>query len=616
MTSRLLHHLRAAAIFLLLLWCAGAEAASIRLFNGDAPGEGLNDETVVPAVGGNLGRMIGAQRFNAVQRAALIWASALQSDVDIAVDVSFDALPCSPASAVLGQATPTSVQIDFAGAPLPGTFYASALANRLARIDLCPEGSCRDSSDVRATFSSSFGVDCGGGGGWYLGLDGRPPPQQVDLVTVALHELGHGLGFLSLVDVQSGLAFMDMDDVFSVDVEAHHLGRTFVEMNATQRAAAVRSVDDLHLIGPSAILASQRLSSGADASGHILLHAPEEVEAGSSLSHFDLSLSPNQLMEPSLSNANHDIGLALEVLRDIGWVVTPPVCEGDCNGDFRVEVSEVVLAVRAALHESPVDVCLSADGDGDGAIGIGELIRAVRNGLDGCDGSVLAVEALQRVVAGETGACGGDCDGDGRVSVQELILGVNIALGSAALDACPVFDQNGDGRVGVGELIAAVGNALDGCTCPFDLLDESAGSPVGCVFTGTWNSDCGDAGLPAIFRVADGLVGVAVVTGNDSPTLTFVAQTSTGLEANLVGFTFGDESEQLGGSVQLSEDGRHLSVVLDADPEILIDDCPFVRYEGEFDGLESSEASTRTAQALRAAEQVAGPDGAPHDLVR
>jgi hypothetical protein len=60
--------------------------------------------------------------------------------------------------------------------------------------------------------------------------------------------------------------------------------------------------------------------------------------------------------------------------------------------------------------------------------------------------------------------CAGDCGGDGTVTVNELIVGVNIALGNAALAACPVFDRNGDDLVAVNELIAAVNAALQGCS--------------------------------------------------------------------------------------------------------------------------------------------------------
>jgi hypothetical protein len=60
-------------------------------------------------------------------------------------------------------------------------------------------------------------------------------------------------------------------------------------------------------------------------------------------------------------------------------------------------------------------------------------------------------------------ACVGDCNGDGEVTVNDLILGVNIALGNQPVSACPAFDPSGDGMVGIGELIQGVNNALDGC---------------------------------------------------------------------------------------------------------------------------------------------------------
>jgi len=60
-------------------------------------------------------------------------------------------------------------------------------------------------------------------------------------------------------------------------------------------------------------------------------------------------------------------------------------------------------------------------------------------------------------------SCSGDCDNGGTVSINELVLGVNIALDGAPLDACPAFDQNGSGRVEINELVAATKNALEGC---------------------------------------------------------------------------------------------------------------------------------------------------------
>jgi hypothetical protein len=67
------------------------------------------------------------------------------------------------------------------------------------------------------------------------------------------------------------------------------------------------------------------------------------------------------------------------------------------------------------------------------------------------------------LAAAKAGAvCAGDCGGDGLVTVNELITGVNLALGGSG-SQCPSFDRNADGMVVVNELVAAVANALNGC---------------------------------------------------------------------------------------------------------------------------------------------------------
>lgn len=59
--------------------------------------------------------------------------------------------------------------------------------------------------------------------------------------------------------------------------------------------------------------------------------------------------------------------------------------------------------------------------------------------------------------------CDGDCDGDGVVTVAEVVRGVNLALGTVAVAECPAFDGDDDGTVSVDELIRAVLRALNGC---------------------------------------------------------------------------------------------------------------------------------------------------------
>jgi hypothetical protein len=64
---------------------------------------------------------------------------------------------------------------------------------------------------------------------------------------------------------------------------------------------------------------------------------------------------------------------------------------------------------------------------------------------------------------GTSFACAGDCDEDKKVAINELIVGVNIALGSAGLNDCPSFDTSGNTKVDINELVKAVNNALNSC---------------------------------------------------------------------------------------------------------------------------------------------------------
>jgi hypothetical protein len=64
-------------------------------------------------------------------------------------------------------------------------------------------------------------------------------------------------------------------------------------------------------------------------------------------------------------------------------------------------------------------------------------------------------------LAGE--ACIGDCDLDDAVHVDELIVGVAMALGQRPFSACPAIDADGNGSIAVNEVVAAVGSSLGGC---------------------------------------------------------------------------------------------------------------------------------------------------------
>lgn len=71
--------------------------------------------------------------------------------------------------------------------------------------------------------------------------------------------------------------------------------------------------------------------------------------------------------------------------------------------------------------------------------------------------------AAMILVESFVGQCPGDCNGDGEVTIDELLTMVNIALADADLSACAAGDVNQDGQITIDEVLFAVNNALNGC---------------------------------------------------------------------------------------------------------------------------------------------------------
>ena len=71
--------------------------------------------------------------------------------------------------------------------------------------------------------------------------------------------------------------------------------------------------------------------------------------------------------------------------------VPPADCIGDCNGDTRVTIDELIRATRIALGELAVTACSALDGNGDGAVSIPEIIAAVNSSLNVCQSASRSV---------------------------------------------------------------------------------------------------------------------------------------------------------------------------------------------------------------------------------
>ena len=303
------------------------QTSVIEIVNNDGPGEGFNDPTPVTPVAGNPGTTLGDQRLAVFEAAADVWEVLLVSDVTIEVQAQFDDLPCTATSAVLGAAGPITVSADFQGAQEADTFYVAAQANQQAGVDLDP-----DNADISATFNSRLGQpDCLAGRPFFLGIDGEPAPANtIGLFDTVLHEIAHGLGFLSIVNVQTGAKFLGTDDIFSNNLEDQTIGRAWPELTDTERAASAINTGGLQWFGATARLCAGRLlDEGVSADGDVLMFAPNPVDPGSSVSHFDRSVSPDELMEPNATPTSI-LNLTVAAFADMGWPISEAAAERLC----------------------------------------------------------------------------------------------------------------------------------------------------------------------------------------------------------------------------------------------------------------------------------------------
>jgi hypothetical protein len=215
----------------LMLPAASQAAATIVIQNGNAAGVGFNDPTPAAPVGGNPGTTLGQQRLNAFQRAAEIWGATLNSVPAITVLATMEPLTCTATSAVLGSAGPIQVFREIPGAAFTGTWYHSALTNAIFGADADPT-----TAEIRARFNSNLGqTGCLTGVPFYLGLDGNHG-AAVDLVTVLLHEFGHGLGFSTTTSGTTGNYLAGFPSTYDHFLFDNTQGLFWTGMTPAQRA--------------------------------------------------------------------------------------------------------------------------------------------------------------------------------------------------------------------------------------------------------------------------------------------------------------------------------------------------------------------------------------------
>ena len=259
------------------------------------------------------------------QYAAGIWSKTVASVVPIKVLVHFTPLP----SGTLGITFPNG-RLNFLNAPLNNHWYSTSLANSIAGIELNP-----DEVDIEIYLNSTTN--------WYFDSTGTIPETKYDFPTVVLHELCHGLGFLSITKKTGAIGsfglltasdfsplttsypWPNLDTLPSIfdHFIVNNLNQQLDSFpNPSTQLGTQFTGNNLYFNGPNAILANGGIKPK--------LHATSGFALGSSITHLNEATYPagnaNEMMTPNAGAGykNHNPGpICIGILKDIGWVINP-----------------------------------------------------------------------------------------------------------------------------------------------------------------------------------------------------------------------------------------------------------------------------------------------------
>jgi len=229
----------------------------------------------------------------AIAAALETWSQYFTSSVPIRVDATYGR---QSSLGVLASSSPVKFFLGstFPGGPDNDIWYPSAMANALAKKDLDisnPEITIRINSNITPLL--------------YLGTDGNCPAGLYDLQSIIIHELAHGLGFISNDDILYGYGSIQQATPFDAYAQLSD-GSRLMDLNSPSVELAQALTSKLVWSGARGIAANNGVKP--------LLYTPAEYSSGSSISHLDDAAFPTGTANAVMT---HQIDTA-EVFRDPG----------------------------------------------------------------------------------------------------------------------------------------------------------------------------------------------------------------------------------------------------------------------------------------------------------
>lgn len=179
------------------------------------------------------------------------------------------------------------------------------------------------------------------------------------------------------------------------------------------------------------------------------------------------------------SEAEHDVIDLTEVLAEktgdaSDYITVRTVLR---RGQGNVPIVDSIVELKYSGTGQAIDQTITLQGVGMGESDLVRLVQQgnlqlgpVRFGLTATTGTptptpkATTTSTPQATATQPPGSdCVGDCGSDGQVTVDEILLGINIVLGNLDGEACPAFDENDDGAVMVDEIVLGINAGMNGC---------------------------------------------------------------------------------------------------------------------------------------------------------
>ena len=245
----------------------------------------------------------------AINGAVDVWAQNFTSKVPIKLRVLWER---QSNSGILASAAPGKFHSNFKNIPDADLWYASALADAIAGEDIEPT-----TPEITIRINSTNGPML------YLGTDGKCPSNKYDLMSMILHEMAHGLGFLSNADYDDLYGYGSIQQPTPYDAYAQVPdGRRLMDLDSPSLELGQALTQPLVWSGANAIRANNGVKP--------LLYTPSKYEGGSSVSHLDENTFANSardaVMSPNLKFGEvfHSPGpLLIAMFEDL--LAKPPV---------------------------------------------------------------------------------------------------------------------------------------------------------------------------------------------------------------------------------------------------------------------------------------------------